>query len=292
MKILLSLLVFTITVFASNEFKNCDQIIDKQVYKICYDYNYKGAKFVSYSLDGTLVNKNNIKERAKFYSEKTIPIQYRSKSSDYIKSGYDRGHLANDASFDNDVKVVRKTYTMANIIPQAPKVNRNTWIKTEKLERYLAVQLGNVDVLIGVLYDDNPKRIGKNQIAVPTAFYKKLYNTSKGYEKCFYYENDLNIDVKKDKLENHLVDCNTIHTLSNTHTQKNQDTYTLTHKSNTQDTYIHKKATNATHKYNCNTKKYCKDMVSCDEAMYYLNVCNVKRLDRDKDGVPCEKLCK
>lgn len=292
MKLLLSLLVFTITVFASDEFKNCDQIVDKQVYKICYDYNYKGVKYVYYNLDGTLVNKNNIKERAKFYSEKTIPIQYRSKSKDYVKSGYDRGHLASDASFDYDAKVVRKTYSMANIIPQAPKVNRNTWIKTEKLERYLAVQFGKVDVLIGVLYNDNPKRIGKNQIAIPTAFYKKLYNTSKNYEKCFYYKNDLNIDVKKDKLENHLVDCSTIHTLSNTYTQKNQDTYTLTHKSNTQDTHIHKKATNTTHKYNCNTKKYCKDMVSCDEAMYYLNVCNVKRLDRDKDGVPCEKLCK
>ena len=67
--------------------------------------------------------------------------RYRSHSRDYTHSGYDRGHLANDASFDYDMKIVRKTYTMANIIPQAPMVNRKTWIKAEKLERSVAVSV-------------------------------------------------------------------------------------------------------------------------------------------------------
>ncbi|NPB06677.1 MAG: excalibur calcium-binding domain-containing protein [Aquificae bacterium] len=29
-------------------------------------------------------------------------------------------------------------------------------------------------------------------------------------------------------------------------------------------------------------------MTSCEEALYYLKVCGRKRLDADKDGVPCE----
>ncbi|NYZ69474.1 excalibur calcium-binding domain-containing protein [Endozoicomonas sp. SM1973] len=33
-------------------------------------------------------------------------------------------------------------------------------------------------------------------------------------------------------------------------------------------------------------------MISCEEAKFYLNQCNLTRLDRDKDGVPCEKLCR
>jgi len=126
---------------------------------------------------------------------------------DYTHSGYDRGHLANDASFDYDEKAVRKTYTMANIIPQAPNVNRKTWIKAEKLERTIAVQLGSVSVLNGVVYSLNPLRIGKNQIAVPDAFWKMIYNDEKDYKKCFYYENDLNAVAKSDKLKSHLVDC-------------------------------------------------------------------------------------
>lgn len=73
--------------------QNCSQIIDKQIFEVCYDYKAKGAKYVAYTLDGRLVNSLNIEERARFYSESTIPMQYRSKSSDYSRSGYDRGHL-------------------------------------------------------------------------------------------------------------------------------------------------------------------------------------------------------
>ena len=41
----------------------------------------------------------------------------------------------------------------------------------------------------------------------------------------------------------------------------------------------------------CSAKKYCKDMSICDEAKAYLVQCEMKNLDRDGDGVPCEALC-
>lgn len=40
----------------------------------------------------------------------------------------------------------------------------------------------------------------------------------------------------------------------------------------------------------CGSKKYCKQMVSCEEAKQYL-ACGVSSLDKDGDGVPCESLC-
>ena len=73
--------------------QNCDQIIDKQVYTICYDYKMKGAKYVAYTLDGSKVNAVNIKKRGKFYTEKNLPKKYRSYSKDYVHSAYDRGYL-------------------------------------------------------------------------------------------------------------------------------------------------------------------------------------------------------
>lgn len=42
----------------------------------------------------------------------------------------------------------------------------------------------------------------------------------------------------------------------------------------------------------CGTKKYCKEMNSCEEAKYFLNNCNLTRLDGDNDGIPCESICK
>ena len=41
----------------------------------------------------------------------------------------------------------------------------------------------------------------------------------------------------------------------------------------------------------CGTKRYCKEMASCEEAKYYLENCGLIRLDGDGDGVPCESLC-
>ncbi|MDE1465939.1 thermonuclease family protein [Spartinivicinus poritis] len=46
------------------------------------------------------------------------------------------------------------------------------------------------------------------------------------------------------------------------------------------------------HGFSCGNKKYCKHMTSCEEAKFYLNQCNLTGLDRDKDGIPCEKLCR
>ena len=96
---------------------------------------------------------------------------------------------------------------MANIIPQAPIVNRRTWIKAEKLERKVAVGLGMVNVLNGIVYSSNPPRIGRNKIAIPDGFWKMIYNDEKNYKKCFYYKNDLNAIAKGDKLKSHLLDC-------------------------------------------------------------------------------------
>ena len=43
--------------------------------------------------------------------------------------------------------------------------------------------------------------------------------------------------------------------------------------------------------FSCEPKKTCGKMASCEEAKYHLEQCGNKRLDRDKDGIPCESLC-
>jgi hypothetical protein len=41
----------------------------------------------------------------------------------------------------------------------------------------------------------------------------------------------------------------------------------------------------------CGGKRKCGQMLSCEEARFYLQSCGVRSLDRDGDGVPCESLC-
>jgi len=41
----------------------------------------------------------------------------------------------------------------------------------------------------------------------------------------------------------------------------------------------------------CGSKRYCKEMTSCEEAMFYLTQCGLSHIDKDSDGTPCEKVC-
>jgi endonuclease YncB( thermonuclease family) len=52
------------------------------------------------------------------------------------------------------------------------------------------------------------------------------------------------------------------------------------------------KKTKSKGSFKCGGKSKCGDMFSCDEAKLYLNNCGLSRLDGDKDGIPCEALCK
>jgi len=200
---------------SSDDFlKNCSQIVDKEFFEVCYSYDLKVAKAVIYRLEGDLVNGDlvnelNIQERPNFYEEEQIPQEYRAEYSDYTNSGYDRGHLAPDASFDWSIESLEATYSLANIIPQVPEINRYGWADLEQYVRDQAVELGYVDVINVVEYKDSPERIGENQIAVSSGYYKILSNEDENYKECFYYKNEEPQEDSGD-VESHRVDCNII----------------------------------------------------------------------------------
>ncbi|MCH9740829.1 MAG: DNA/RNA non-specific endonuclease [Epsilonproteobacteria bacterium] len=184
---------------------SCDQIIDKEFLEICYDYSLKVAKAVTYTLYGDLVNELNIKERPWFYQEETVDEAYQVNYSDYTNSGYDRGHMAPDAAFDWSQESLDATYSLANIIPQVPKVNQEQWVKAEEYARDKAVELGELNVVNVVKYSSSPSRIGESAIAVSIGYYKMLFNSSEEYEECFYYANDVSSD--NSNLLSHSVNC-------------------------------------------------------------------------------------
>lgn len=190
----------------------CDQVINKQLYEICYSYDYKGAVAGWVKLYGDLVKQDNVKKRPKFYTEDDIPKEYRVKPSDYngIGNTWNRGHIiVADRDFSYSQKAVLKTYTMANIVPQSAMVNQKTWIKVEKYGRVLAERLGYINSITIIKYGKNPERI-KGGGAIPKEYYRIYYNNDKNFEKCFKYENTLNVDWQNDKLRNHEIDCSSI----------------------------------------------------------------------------------
>ena len=187
----------------------CDQIIDQQLYQICYSYKYKGALSGWVKLDGNLIGKDNIKKRPRFYNEDSIPMKFRTKYKDYTGYGEDwnRGHfIVADADFDYDEKALNKAYTMANIIPQSAVVNQKTWTKVERYGRVLAQKLGYINSISIAKYENQNQKIG-NDIVIPTKLYRIYFNNDAKFEKCFEYDNKLDVDYKSDKLKNHEIDC-------------------------------------------------------------------------------------
>jgi endonuclease YncB( thermonuclease family) len=44
--------------------------------------------------------------------------------------------------------------------------------------------------------------------------------------------------------------------------------------------------------FTCGAKRFCRQMVSCEEAAFHLKICGLTRLDGDSDVAPCELLCR
>ncbi|SFI70276.1 Endonuclease YncB, thermonuclease family [Pseudomonas guineae] len=44
--------------------------------------------------------------------------------------------------------------------------------------------------------------------------------------------------------------------------------------------------------FSCSTIKHCSQMSGCAEAMHQLRVCRNPQIDGDRDGVPCEAICR
>jgi endonuclease YncB( thermonuclease family) len=44
--------------------------------------------------------------------------------------------------------------------------------------------------------------------------------------------------------------------------------------------------------FQCGTKRYCREMTSCEEANFHLRNCGRSSLDGDRNGVPCESICR
>ena len=180
----------------------CDKVIKYPTYSICYDYSLRAATAVWYTLSYKDVNRVNIKKRPSFHVEQQVPSSSRARPKDYSHSGFDRGHMAPDASFDYNMEVLNTVYSMANIVPQYPAVNRHQWIKAERYERLIATVASSVKVINIIKYPKHPQRIGKHKIAVPNRFYKVLLFSDE--IRVFSYENEKKAK-HGDKLKDHLI---------------------------------------------------------------------------------------
>ena len=113
-----------------------------------------------------------------FYEEARLPQAERSQLEDYRGSGFDRGHMAPAGDMATEESMAQ-SFSLANVVPQAPINNRKAWAKIEKdTRKYVMRAAGDVYVITGPVFDGTPHAIGGNKVWVPTHLFKLIYDPS------------------------------------------------------------------------------------------------------------------
>ena len=109
-----------------------------------------------------------------FHETQGLPYGVGARLSDYSRSGYDRGHLAPNGDMSTP-QAQSESFDLSNIAPQDPTHNRYHWSKLEEATRRLALR-APLYVVTGVVFQGNQIGFLKGRVAVPTAFYKLVYD--------------------------------------------------------------------------------------------------------------------
>lgn len=137
-----------------------------------------------------------IKREDSFHEELRVNPEHRALLSDYRGSGYDRGHMAPNGDMPSKQSQA-DSFSLANMVPQAPKNNQQVWRELEEATRALVTkQKHDVYVITGPVFSGKRLRtIGKGVI-VPTVVYKAIYIPKTGAIGAYYAPNNNSLQVK------------------------------------------------------------------------------------------------
>jgi len=178
------------------------RIADKNSYGVFF--NEKERKpFASYYT----VNKEDVegivKRKNIFYEDTTCSV---ATNEDFVKSGYDKGHLKPAAVSKGSVAEMKESFLLSNVVPQYPYFNRVTWRGIEADVRALLKNQDSLIVYTGVIYRKRAKRLNK-KVEVPYYFYKTILLGDSTATIAFLAKNDstsvkgLNYKTSVNKLE-------------------------------------------------------------------------------------------
>lgn len=150
-----------------------NHLIQHKYYTLNYNEQHEQADWVMYKLSPAMLKNRVVDRKDCFRMDKMVRSKSAS-SSDYSKSGYDKGHLCPSADMLFDSIAMVETFFMSNMSPQKPYFNRGIWKKLEGFTRnYVMVQDG-VYVVTGPILTNNLNTIGKNKVSIPNYYYKIL----------------------------------------------------------------------------------------------------------------------
>ena len=146
-----------------------------------YDSARKIPAWVFYRLIPKYCNGSKLlKRRPRFYPDPQVLKAGLSTAQNrcYVRSGYDRGHCFPAAdSKGRGIECEYQSYSLANVIPQKPNLNRKIWLRLEEQVRKWANEYGEIWIITGGIDTDPSNEIG-NGVSVPESCYKIIVRTN------------------------------------------------------------------------------------------------------------------
>ncbi len=143
----------------------------RQAFSYGFSPHYRQSLWVAYQFLSSELTKR-VGRSNRFTSD---PYESESATNeDYKRSGFDKGHLAPAADMHWNPEAMRQSFYFTNISPQLPALNRGGWKYLENQVREWTRRYDTLYVVTGPLFLKTLTYIGKNQIPVPSHFYKAL----------------------------------------------------------------------------------------------------------------------
>ena len=262
-------------------------------FAILHSGESKTAVFVVEKLNrARLIDAQDEKRTDDFYEEARLPSSHRARLADYKESGYDRGHLVPAADMPTP-EAMAQSFSLANMVPQASENNRGIWAKNvEKPTRQYVMRANGDDfVFTGPVFPDRPETIGSGRVWVPSHLYKLVYDAAENRAWAFWVENRDEARMSRPISYEELVRRVGIEFLPGIKPALGGGAVAGSTPSEPAPVVVRAEPTGRT-TAECGSKRTCKQMNDCAEAMHYLNNCGLSRFDGDGDGVPCEALCR
>jgi endonuclease G len=123
---------------------------------------------------GVLGSGPQIRRDGEFHSEARLPAADQAQLGDYRRSGYDRGHMTPSGDMP-DQAAQEQSFSLANIVPQTPELNRGIWEGIESAVRGLVRRDGELYLVTGpAFHGERISAIGPDGVLVPTSTWKAV----------------------------------------------------------------------------------------------------------------------
>ena len=195
---------------AAEDFAQCPQFFVKGMAPVvpahtkhralCYDAfailhsgESKTPVFVAQKLNREAIAEADEMRTNRFFPDARLRCVQRATLDDYKGSGFDRGHIAPAGDMPT-AQAMAQSFSLANMVPQAPLHSRGVWASTVELatRKYAARAAGDVYVITGPVYVPSialSPSIGSGQVRVPKYLFKLVYDEHANRAWAYWHEN-------------------------------------------------------------------------------------------------------